>query len=433
MKSCSKFTLIVILLFISINISYSQEYWIHKPSPVPYVLNRIMFADTLFGWASGDSGTVIHTTNGGNNWVVQNTGVIAYPIDDMYFINRTLGWAISNTFFYNGTRILKTTNSGNNWQLSIYPDTNVIFNCIYFTDSLNGFMGAFTGEIYKTTNAGSNWFKCGIDSNNCPLYLFPKLGINFLNSQTGFICGGFFDRQGLIWKTTNAGVNWKSFCVSPEPVKDILAINPYKIMSAGGDREFGATTVQSLDSGNTWLYDTLSLFGMGAALAYRTPQELWIPLTFSQTWAVSLDSGSYQSSWITIPAPDSIAVYDAVFKSPTFGWACGIYGGLLKYNTAIIGISESGNSVPMHSYLFQNYPNPFNPNTTIKYYVSNVSNVRIIIYDITGREVRNYFLGIMQAGYHNFKFSSQNMASGVYIYKLYSGDYTDTKKMVILK
>lgn len=412
---------------------YTQEYWIHKPSPTSVILNKIIFTDSLYGWVSGDSGTVLHTINGGDDWSFQSTGVIAYPIDDMYFINRRLGWAISNTYFYNGTRILKTTNSGLNWQLSIYPDTNIVFNCIYFRDSLTGFMGAYTGEIFKTSNAGSSWFKCGIDSSICPFYLFPKLGIDFLNAQTGYMCGGVFDRMGLIWKTTNAGLNWSSFCVSPEPVKKIMAINSSKVMSAGGDREFGAITVQSQNAGTSWLYDTLGIFGMGNSLAYRTPKELWVPLTFSQTWAVNLDSGSYTSQWIVIPTPDSMAVYDAVFKSPTFGWACGIYGGLMKYNPAIIGIQETGNSIPYRSRLYQNYPNPFNPKTTIKYYIAKTANVKLAIYDLAGREVRKYILGIKTPGSYDFVFTSLNFASGVYIYKLQAGDYSETKKMVIIK
>ena len=432
-KSFCFFIYLSILVISFHNYSFSQEYWIHKPSPVVHILNRLQFTDTLYGWASGDSGSVIHTTDGGQNWAIQNTGVTDYQIDDMFFLNRRLGWALYNTYAFNGTRILSTTNGGLNWQVSVFPDSTRIFSCIYFNDSLNGYIGAYTGEIYRTANSGLNWTQCSLSMNGCQSYLLQKLSFSFLNSQTGYVSGGFFDRQGIIWKTTDSGVNWNSFCVAPEPVNRILVINHLKIMSTGGDREFGASTVQSLDGGNTWFYDTLGFFGTGNALAYRTPKELWVPLTFSQTWAVSLDSGSYQSSWQIIPSADSIAVYDAVFKSPSFGWACGTYGGLLKYNSAIIGISEKENIVPYQSMLYQNYPNPFNPQTTIKYYISKIANVRMIIYDITGREVMNNLLGVKSPGNYEFKFSSKNYASGVYIYKLQAGDFSETKKMVILK
>jgi hypothetical protein len=66
-------------------IIYSQEYWLHKPSPTTRWLTRIQFVDTVFGWAAGDSGTVIHTTNSGQDWVIQNTGIISFGIDDMFF------------------------------------------------------------------------------------------------------------------------------------------------------------------------------------------------------------------------------------------------------------------------------------------------------------------------------------------------------------
>jgi hypothetical protein len=268
--------------------------------------------------------------------------------------------------------------------------------------------------------------------------MFPKANFSFLNSQTGFVCGGQFDIVGMIWKTTDFGGNWLTYCVAPEPLKRIKVLSPGKIIAAGGDYEFGSSSVQSVDSGNSWIYDVIgsndsnSFFGIGEALAFRTPREVWVPLAFGQAWGLSLDSGSKTSPWLYIPTPNLLSVYDAMFVTPSFGWACGYPGVLLQYNPEVIGIG-SNNNVPLNSVLYQNYPNPFNPATTISYYLAKKSPVRITIFDITGRIVFLSNEGYQGEGMHRFKFSSSNLASGVYFYRIEAGDFIESKKMVILK
>jgi photosystem II stability/assembly factor-like uncharacterized protein len=90
--------IIFIFLIIPVNLLFAQQYWIQKPSPTTKKLTRLQFVDTLYGWASGDSGVVIHTTNSGQNWVIQNTGFDG-TIEDMHFLNRNLGWAVGNDIF----------------------------------------------------------------------------------------------------------------------------------------------------------------------------------------------------------------------------------------------------------------------------------------------------------------------------------------------
>ncbi len=96
-------------------------------------------------------------------------------------------------------------------------------------------------------------------------------------------------------------------------------------------------------------------------------------------------------------------------------------------------IVAQNEKIPVDYALHQNYPNPFNPTTTIKYDLPRNAFVRMIIYDITGREVNVLINEYMSAGYHEISFSSANMASGVYFYKIEAGTFVNQKKMVILK
>jgi photosystem II stability/assembly factor-like uncharacterized protein len=330
--------------------------------------------------------------------------------------------------------VLKTTNGGNTWTNSRFPDTAAVVGNVYFLDSLIGFVSGFSGKIFKTTNGGAGWTECSIDSLFCPyLYLFPKNKITFLNSQTGFAGGGHMDLQGIVWKTTNAGLHWFTYCIAPEPLFDIKAINSSRVISTGGDFEYGASVCNSNNGGDSWLYEATGVYGQGTYLAFRTPAELWVPLSFAQTWAVNLDSGKYLTPWLQIQAPESTSVYAAGFVTPTYGWAFGSNGAIMKYNTAVIGISNNENQVPLRSSLQQNYPNPFNPETIISYKLVKPAFVRITIYDVLGKQLKVFLEGIKSAGGHNFKFQNFGLASGVYLYRLDAGDYTESRKMVLIK
>jgi len=83
--------------------------------------------------------------------------------------------------------------------------------------------------------------------------------------------------------------------------------------------------------------------------------------------------------------------------------------------------------------LSQNYPNPFNPETTIEFEVSNSAPVSIKIYDLIGREVTTLLNEVKQPGVYRISFDGDNLASGVYFYKMIAGDFSSVKKMNLLK
>jgi hypothetical protein len=91
------------------------------------------------------------------------------------------------------------------------------------------------------------------------------------------------------------------------------------------------------------------------------------------------------------------------------------------------------NIIPDKYELSQNYPNPFNPMTNIKYQIPKNCFVSIKIYDITGREIAKLVNDYKQAGYYTVTFNGSNFASGVYFYRIQSGDFVQVKKMVLIK
>ncbi len=91
------------------------------------------------------------------------------------------------------------------------------------------------------------------------------------------------------------------------------------------------------------------------------------------------------------------------------------------------------NVVPVDFVLKQNYPNPFNPSTTIEYYTAQPGKVSLKVYDITGKEAADLVNENQKAGQHSIKFNAAGLASGVYLYSLEAGNFTATKKLMLIK
>lgn len=101
--------------------------------------------------------------------------------------------------------------------------------------------------------------------------------------------------------------------------------------------------------------------------------------------------------------------------------------------TVPIGIQNISTEIPKEYKLYQNFPNPFNPTTNINFDIIRNGNVRIIVYDLLGREVETLVNQDMSAGRYKLDFNAVNYASGMYIYKIVTSDFVDVKKMLIIK
>ena len=121
--------------------------------------------------------------------------------------------------------------------------------------------------------------------------------------------------------------------------------------------------------------------------------------------------------------------------------------GIYKYNTGVgtlmfdnfkvetidVAVEEDKTVIPEKFSLNQNYPNPFNPTTTISFALPKACDVNLTVYNLVGQQVAELKDGNMNAGIHNFTFEASNLASGIYFYRLKAGNYTELKKMTLLK
>jgi hypothetical protein len=102
-------------------------------------------------------------------------------------------------------------------------------------------------------------------------------------------------------------------------------------------------------------------------------------------------------------------------------------------NQIISGTGNSNKLVPENFYLSQNYPNPFNPTTKIKFGLAKNSFVSLKIFDILGREIKSLVNTQMTAGEYIVDFNGSELPSGAYFYRLETNNFTETKKLILLK
>jgi photosystem II stability/assembly factor-like uncharacterized protein len=427
------------LFFLSLNnFSFGQNFWEQIQSPTDNFLRTLHFSDSLTGWVGGDSGSIFYTSDGGLNWTQQQTNTTS-KIMRLFFLDDYRAWALAwadagagdGTFY--GTEILKTTDGGENWSVEQYRDENVFLRGIYFLDTLKGFAGGVPGQFLQTSDGGLNWEPANIDSGI--FSHFPVIDFKFYNQLYGFACGGRFDIAGVIWRTTNGGESWAPLDAQYSPadeVWDIHFFDSLNVMGIGGDPDlFGVGIMHSTDAGISWDYFEIGVFGQALALSFRTENEGWAVVPQSETFVATFD---YGVSWLSYPTPDSTKLYDIQFTDSLTGYAVGEEGVIAKYKYQSPDfVSDEFSPMVSNFILHQNFPNPFNPITTISYNLSEPGQVSLNVYNVLGTHIVTLLQEYTSSGNHSVVWNAKDEPSGVYYYQLNVNGKLATRKMLLLK
>jgi Secretion system C-terminal sorting domain len=243
-------------------------------------------------------------------------------------------------------------------------------------------------KIIMTTNGGMNWIITEIEAG-----MKGPQNIRFSeDNQTGLFVG-LTGSTGSFFRTTNGGYNWS---VVYTPTDDHYSRAMRWVLGTSNIYECSEyQLVRSTNSGINWTVMT------------GTP-----PNSMTALDAVRINEGTIYALMITLDR--------RVYK--------------LLDTVRTIGIEITGTSIPKVYALYQNYPNPFNPTTTIKFDIPKDGNVTIKIYDVLGKAAailaNNEF---KKAGEYQVIWDASEFSSGLYFYRLESGNFVETKRMVLVK
>jgi hypothetical protein len=131
--------------------------------------------------------------------------------------------------------------------------------------------------------------------------------------------------------------------------------------------------------------------------------------------------------WVTMPGV-SVSGNIASFSSAQLYSAIAFVG--TQTNTTSIADRQA---TLVEFALYQNYPNPFNPSTTIRYSLLHNAYIQLTVFNTLGQQVAIPVQGEQEAGYHEFRFDATGHTSGVYFYKIQAGDFSQTRKLLLVK
>ena len=389
------------------------------------------------GWACGINGTVVRSTRTTNQWLnVSGNGISSnVTLDNICGLDSNIAFVAGH--LNANTWVWKTTNGGNNW-IQVFTQPNGRVNAVWMRNYLQGFIqGNPVGSrwsIWKTTNGGNNWDSTG-------LYL-PQAGselgwpnsfcmpmLDYPTSDTGKIWFGTNNYR--IYYSSNYGQSWNIQALPAEQNIYCIAFGTSRLYAGGNSHLFKSTNF-----GLNWTLDSAGGNGNITGITYCA----W---SYYLTRENKIYQNMFSSNWypcFTAPAGNYTYLDNRGGGNGWFHYAVRTNGGITAL-WEVEGVQKISSEIPNGFSLSQNYPNPFNPVTKIKFDIAKLGNVKLIIYDILGREVTALVNEQLKAGTYETEWDASNYPSGVYFYKLVvsgaepliTSGYTETRKMVLVK
>lgn len=300
-------------------------------------------------------------------------------------------------------------------------------NSIFFVDSTFGWIVGTNGLIMQTLDGGETW---GMQNSTTSAHLNDVV---FYNTQVGYAVGkatyGPLSGKNIILRTLNSGLLWEiTYAGSIQGEFKKVACFDSSTVYILNDSHL----LKSVDGGITvnTLYNNSSIYIKDFSF-----NDLYNGWFASSNGIYKTNTGG--SSWTQNLNISSNSIF---FVSPIKGWAVTDNAILFTDNGGIseVKIEEDYSSLPNGFELYQNFPNPFNPSTTISFNLLTNSDVKLIIYDITGSVVCELVNDALNSGKYSTNWNGKNfkgnkVSSGVYFYQLTVNGINKTNKMILLK
>lgn len=404
-------------------IFYSQnkgDEWQQLQPGVPLSLVRdLMIHSNGDIYASSSNAGLYRSTDKGLTWNECSNGlnnVGSYSL----LLNKA-----GEVFFSTNKGVYKSADKADNWKKSDagLDDKEFYFMKIDSSGQIYGFAKQFDKyELYKSTDNGLS-YKLVSD------YFLTTSVNSFDIAPNGELFVAAMGSNGF-FRSKDGGLTWekKENVLAPDSygmLRAVIADTKGQLFAAASEEK---GVYRSTDNGESWVRSTGNLDMPGAEIITSDGKgQVFVTNHFyvsrstdnGNTWTKIVDTDNYHNILSMAFHPDGTLF---------LGTAHGVY----KFDPATSGFSEV-KAAPSAFALMQNYPNPFNPETKISYSLSKASNVELKVYDMLGREVSLLVSQHQSAGEYTVKFDGSSLPSGIYIYTIKAGEFSASKKLMLVK
>jgi hypothetical protein len=359
--------------------------WKQTTGPWTEVTYSLAVGDSLL-YAGTYAGGVFLSSDYGDSWNEIDGGM--FPSDDSGFTRKDIkalalipeGEAGINLFAgTDGHGVFRSIKADTNWMAINNGMTNLRVYALVVEDT-NILAGTYGGTFFSTNN-GTNWTPVNTE----------------LRGYWGFVVGrntagdtilGKLDGSGSVLRSTDNGANWLAVNPGWPSNAKVTALAVHDTIFYAGTSNHGI--YYSLNGGINWMG------GGGPKNVYSLAA-----------------SGQYLFAGVGTPT----IFTGSVWRRPL--------------SEMLVGVRDSHERNPITFTLEQNFPNPFNPTTVINYKLSITDHVVLKVYDVLGREIAALVNEQKSEGTHNAEWRATSVSSGIYFYRLTSGNFAQTRKMIL--
>ncbi|MFA5010435.1 MAG: T9SS type A sorting domain-containing protein [Ignavibacteria bacterium] len=369
-----------------------------------------------------DNGT--QRTKGTANWNAAFGGdggeVCFHPLNSNYVLGETQN---------NGVR--RSVNNGESWSSATTGLTGSgawVGPIIAHPDSVSIFYTA-RGQVFKSTNMGSSWVAISSGTSGT----IREMAISKSDTKVMYATSGSSvyksNDRGYTFALSNSGLPNKtitSIYIHPDS-SDVALVT----MSGFGGNKIHKTT----NGGVNWfsIYGNLPDSPINDGMFYYPNFATNIILAATDVGVFMTTNNGTNWTELADGLPNTVAMH-MDYNSASGKLRIGTHGrGTWELNGSLLGITNYNSELPDKYYLSQNYPNPFNPSTKISFGIVKYGFVTLKVYNALGREVAVLVNKNLNAGTYEASFRGDNLSSGIYFYKLVSENFSETKRMMLVK
>lgn len=394
---------LVYLLFFSAMITNADWVFVSSGSDISGVNTLEVIGDRII--AGTTSKGIYIAKNNGTSW---------------FQSSMNFGWVFSlavkeNTLYSGGYSVVNgvrnSIDSGQTWIPTSLDHVNIASLAIFANLIFAGTFLPSNGVFFSTDN-GISWTQTSL--NNRTVYsLCIKEDILFAGTDT----------YG-VYQSTNTGTTWTQTELNNKTILSFAVKE--NLIFAGTAFEQGVYV--SSNNGSTWTQTSLNnvqvntiLVSGNLVLAGSSPFGIYVSSDNGVSW-IQKNEGLFSGLIVR----DLILFNNYIYSASNNG----VYRRPLDELT---GISLQSSEMPPHYSLSQNYPNPFNPVTKLKFTIPRSEFIKVVVSDVTGREIETLANQNLKAGIYEVEWNATKYSSGVYFYTISTDDFRETRKMLLVK